>query len=50
MIQIEQMETSKEEARLLYVATTRTIRNLYCIEYGKELECWARLLEVKKDG
>ena len=42
----EHRDIDKEEARLLYVALTRTIRKLYCVKADNRRGCWAELLEV----
>ena len=41
---IEKDETSKEEARLLYVALTRAINNLVCIKLNWSQDTWSSLL------
>ena len=38
-------DVDREEARLLYVALTRTIRKLECFVIGTEQHSWARMLE-----
>ena len=40
----ERDEVSKEEARLLYVALTRSIQNLVCIKLNWSQDTWSSLL------
>ena len=44
MKETEQREVGKEETRLLYVAMTRAIRRLLCIEIANKKGCWSELL------